>query len=387
MINVHLYMSTIVNASRIRREASYLETLNIFDSIKLIGRHQNGLSFHEQVSDSVEIVRIPHANKQHGQEGLFSKLVATIGWAKRVLQYCQNDEIACINCHSLSLLPMSVYLKWKTGAKLIYDAHELETEANGLSPLRKKISKVIEKYLINQVDYSIFVGDAINRWYQDHYQNIKSSVILNAPCLQKLTAHNFYREKYGLDKECRIFLYQGLLGEGRGLRYVIPAFEKIDDEKIILVVMGYGPLLDWVKEKARNINNVYFHEAVKPRDLLSYTASADFGVSIIEPTSMSYEYCMPNKLFEYIMSKKPLLVSPTIEQKKLVEENVLGVVCDSISVESIYNAVMEISKLDYDLLVSNISKARLKYNWQNQEKELKKIYKDELSFVTRTVKD
>jgi len=43
-------------------------------------------------------------------------------------------------------------------------------------------------------------------------------------------------------------------------------------------------------------------------DLLhEYTCSADAGLCFIQPVSISYQYALPNKLFEYIMAGIPVL--------------------------------------------------------------------------------
>ena len=38
-----------------------------------------------------------------------------------------------IHCHDMFVLPLAVVVKLLTGARLIYDAHELESDRNGLS--------------------------------------------------------------------------------------------------------------------------------------------------------------------------------------------------------------------------------------------------------------
>ena len=57
-----------------------------------------------------------------------------------------------------------------------------------------------------------------------------------------------------------------------------------------------------------------------PDDLLEYTGSADLGSSLIQNTCKSYFYCMPNKLFEYLMTGLPVLVSDMKEMKEFVEK-------------------------------------------------------------------
>ena len=80
------------------------------------------------------------------------------------------------NCHSLNCLFIGVILKIIRGVKLIYDTHELETERNGLTGIKKVFSKKIEKYCIGYCDHIFVVGDKINRWYKNHYK-LKNNII------------------------------------------------------------------------------------------------------------------------------------------------------------------------------------------------------------------
>ena len=57
---------------------------------------------------------------------------------------------------------------------------------------------------------------------------------------------------------------------------------------------------------------------------------------------MSYEYCMPNKLFEYVMARKPVLVSPTLEQRNFVETHGIGEVADTLTPGAVRIAVLRL---------------------------------------------
>jgi glycosyltransferase involved in cell wall biosynthesis len=142
------------------------------------------------------------------------------------------------------------------------------------------------------------------------------------------------------------------------------------------VFMGYGELEELIKEYSKKYNNIYFHSAVSPDILLDYTSSADFGISMIEDTCLSYRYCLPNKLFEYIMAEIPVIVSNLYEMNRLVEKYNIGVVAKENNVDGLKRAIERALKLDKEVLKENIKKVKKIFNWENQEKVLLNVYKE-----------
>jgi glycosyltransferase involved in cell wall biosynthesis len=138
--------------------------------------------------------------------------------------------------------------------------------------------------------------------------------------------------------------------------------------------MGYGELEKEIKEVAKEYNNIYFHPAVSPDILLEFTSSADFGISTIEDSCLSYRYCLPNKMFEYLMAEIPVIVSNLYELKRLVESNQIGVVAKENTPNGLKDAIQEAIKLNKEKLKTNIKKLKTIYNWENQEKVLLKVY-------------
>ena len=137
--------------------------------------------------------------------------------------------------------------------------------------------------------------------------------------------------------------------------------------------MGYGPLVNEIIEYSNNHNNIYFKSAVPPEELISYTQSADFGISLIENTSLSYYYCLPNKIFEYAQAGIPLIVSENIEMKNIVLNNNILISIDN-NVSSIINEIEKISIEDKKKYSKNLFKFKNEYNWESQEQKIHKIY-------------
>lgn len=282
-----------------------------------------------------------------------------------------------IHCNDLNSLPIGVMRKLASSkVKLIYDAHEYETEMNGVKGVEKKIIKIMEKLLIGFADKVITVSDSIAEEYVRLYNIEKPHLVLNCPAYIDVSKNNLFRESFAIHAEQKIFLYQGALNKGRGIEILLEAFKKLNDSKKVLVVMGYGELERMVKLEADNSANIFFQPAVKPEVVLNYTSSADFGVSFIEDSCLSYRYCLPNKMFEYTMAGLPVLVSNLVEMKKFVEEHSVGVVSDENTVNGFYDAFSKIEEFDYESLKSNLKKVRKSYCWESQEVELLKAYKE-----------
>lgn len=378
MINIHLYPSAFLNESRILREAGSLSKLGIFDRIDLVGIGGEGLRCVEQVRDGVRIVRLA----RRGGGGLMGKVAGTGGWSQAVYLRYRRERIACINCHSVATLPLGVMLKRATGARLVYDAHELETETNGLSGVRQYLTRRVERALIPHADHCIFVGQGIERWYRDQYGLTNTTVLYNCPPRQQARVADHFRQAFPIAPGMPIFLYQGVIGEGRGIRMLVEAFAGLAG-RAVLVVMGYGALAGWFVGEAERRHGMYFHPAVPPDRLLEYTASADYGLSVIEGTSLSYDYCMPNKLFEYVMAGKPVLVSPTREQSEFVRTHGIGEVAEGTAPSQVREAALRLLGREPAALRAALARTAAEYCWEGQEANLESVYLDSLGFRAR----
>lgn len=283
-----------------------------------------------------------------------------------------------VHCNDLNALPISLLIKLLgRDVKVVYDCHEYETEVNGLKGFEKKMKKLLEWGLIRFADQVITVSDSISDEYVRLYAVNKPRVILNCSAYIGQIKSDILRENLGIRPDQKIFLYQGGLGKGRGIELLAEAFTRVSSDKNVLVYMGYGPLEETIKRKARETGTIFFHPAVPPDVLLNYTSSADYGVSFIEDVSLSDRYCLPNKIFEYLMAGLPILTSNLPEMKSLVERERVGIVATDNTIEGFADAIASLLEADYGTMKENVLKARQKYCWEQQEKVLREVY-DEL---------
>ncbi len=384
MNNLHVSLTNLKNESRVLKETNSLSVHNIFNMIYIVGLHEDGVELEESIDKKRLITRIKLKSRIL-PKNLFSQSLKYLEFTFQVLYKYRKKNIKVVNIHSLGLLPVGILFKFFYKTKLIYDAHEYETEIQGLMGVRKKLSKIIEKTFIKYCDKTIVVSESIENEYKRLYPNLsKPSVVLNTPIYKKIEKKDLFREKLGIATNKTIFLYQGNLSRGRGIETLIETFKDLNANNQQLttnnipciVFMGYGPLEETIKQESKQHENIYFYPAVNPDILLDYTSSADFGISTIEDSCLSYRYCLPNKMFEYLMAEIPVIVSNLDEMKRLVKENGIGVVAKENTPTGLKKAIEEIVMLNKTKLQKNIQKVKHIYNWEEQEKVLLQIYKE-----------
>ncbi len=279
-----------------------------------------------------------------------------------------------IHCHDVFVLPVAVFAKWFTGAELIYDAHELESEMFHGNKKAGKVVLLIEKILWRAIDALIVVSPSIEKWYYDNLGKKKSEVILNSPIVNPGTptvSTQYLREKFNIPADQKIFLYVGLLTGGRGLDLILNVFER-SDVKSHMVFLGYGDLSDTLKNAEKKNPKIHVHDAVSHYRVTEIAASADFGLCLVQNVSLSDYYCLPNKLFEYSFAGVKVLASNFPEISNVVKKYNLGE-CVELDQQDIYKAVL---KLENEAITSkevdeNIYKD---LSWRAQELKLLNLY-------------
>ncbi len=340
--------------------------------VEVIAHLTANLPSHE-IKQLFKIKRFGYLDRERTSSTL-GKLKAYLTFTYKSIQYTKKFEY--LHCNDLNTLPIGFLVKrfYNKNIKIIYDAHEYETETIALSGLRKKISKYLERKLIKYADAVITVSHSIAEEYVRLYQIEKPYLILNTPPYQKVKKQDLFRETLHIGKDKNIFLYQGGLNNGRGIEILLDTFASLEDKQNVIVFMGYGELKTSIQQYALKHDNIYLHPAVRPEVLLNYTSSADYGISLIEDSCLNYRYCLPNKMFEYAMANLAIIVSNLPEMRSIVETYNIGVIMENNTKQGLEDAIVKISSLNKMDLQQNIKKAQCVFNWQEQEKTLLHIY-------------
>ncbi len=379
-MNIHIYPSTFTNESRILKIIHSLRKYGVFAQVVVIALWKKDLPTHEDLGDGMQVFRIAPLFGA-SMPGVPGKIVKAFGWYLAVLRRLRGKPVSCVNCHSLPVLPLSVLVKvWKKSA-LVYDTHELETEIVASRGWKKRIFRLVERSLIRSADAVSVVNKSIANWYEKTYRLGNLYVVRNLPYRLESTPvrTGLLRSKIRLDRaDARLFIYQGLLSQGRGIDMLLEVFSSVPEDNH-LVFMGYGVLEDKIRKAASNRSNIHFVPAVPPQQVKDYTVDADIGFAMIENVCLSYYLSLPNKLFEYAACGLPSIVSDFPEMARFVDEFNCGWKCTpdpvklKMLVESISDDEIETKRL-------NTQFTRDSFHWEEEEGELLKIYR-KLGFV------
>jgi len=370
---LHLSHTDIRVDSRILKEMHSINLSN--DLYKVSGI---GISKHKNISTSNNMngLHIDSINIRSLRFTFLAKMKVLIIIPERVFKMLFKAiklKPKIIHCHDDIVLLVGIFLKFFTGAKIIYDAHELESNKNGISKISSKLIFYKEFFLWKYIDALIVVSPSIEKWYKDNMGEKQSEIILNSPIVGKdisSISNDYFRKYFSIPKYSKIFLYIGMLTNGRGIELIIEAFKR-NDVKSSLVFLGSGDLSEELEEIAQKYPNIYVHDVVSHEKVVSIAKSADVGLCFIENVSLSDYYCLPNKLFEYVFSGIPVLASDFPDISKIIEKYNLGK-CSNLDTEGIYSTIKEFEKMDNIPIIE--TKKIYELSWEAQEKKLIKLY-------------
>lgn len=225
------------------------------------------------------------------------------------LLFKKYDILLSVDLDTLLANFLAATLKRK---RLIYDSHEYFTELPELvhRPKTKKIWLMLEKWIFPKLRYVYTVSPSIAQEYQKKY-HVAVKVVRNIPqknFIQLPFPSHIPNLRIRYNK--KILLYQGAINVGRGLEAIISAMSELD---YVLLLLGNGDILDNLKKTVihqKLCEKVHFLGHIPVADLPYYTIQAHIGLCLLD-TNMgkSYQYALPNKIFEYLYAGIPVLAT------------------------------------------------------------------------------
>ena len=371
-LDIHVYPSSFEFESRILKITRTLVARSIAEQVLVIATAKQGLPEQEAIDAKRRVLRV--GTRLHGGRSLF-KILRFIEWSTRVLFALRRERVAMVNCHSLSVLPLCVMLKWWRNTVLVYEPHELETETTTMRGALKRVAKWVERILIRHADRVIVVSNSIAAYYRRDYAWPDVAVILNVPELEAVAAggsNSLLRSRFGIPDNHLIFTYQGVLSEDRGLLWLLDAFRRVPSSRH-LVFMGFGPLEEKVRLAAQATTNIHLHPAVPPSEIVRYTQGADVGFALLSDDCINHRCALPNKLFHYLHAGVPVIASDLEEMGSVVDRYGCGWRVQN-NVAALAACVSAVDAAGLETRRAGALRARGELHWGHEEEKLVSIY-------------
>jgi glycosyltransferase involved in cell wall biosynthesis len=152
--------------------------------------------------------------------------------------------------------------------------------------------------------------------------------------------------------------------------------------KAKLWLVGKGDIEDKLKNLVRRLklnDRVTFLGRISMEKLWDFTTQADVGVSLEENLGLNYEYALPNKLFDYLQARIPVVISDLAEMKGVVDNFEIGKVLYDRKPEKLaelFNGLFK-NEIKSGYYKPKLELAARELCWEREEDKLLKLFRNE----------
>jgi glycosyltransferase involved in cell wall biosynthesis len=222
------------------------------------------------------------------------------------------------------------------------------------------------------------VSEGLAHRFEKDY-GIKPCVLYNIPSnFEKQTAQLIQRS------DSMRLVHSGAAIRSRDLHLMIEAVCNLNNVSLEMILLPTDKqYVNDLKHFSRDYKNISFKTPVERSQIISDLSKYHCALIVIAPNNFNYANCLPNKFFEAIQARIPVISGPTPDMKRIIEEYDIGIVASDFTSESIASAVR---KMSHELFENNLirfqsglEKCASKFSILEQDKILKNLIEVSLS--------
>lgn len=261
----------------------------------------------------------------------------------------------------ITLLGNNIF--WKK--KIVWDLHELPHPVLTSNAITKKIVK----YLLEGVDLIVYTNQERREYILEKYQNRekKHSVLNNYPSTSyvnelKSDLPSDLQDWILKGEQKPYILWMGSASIGRNFDVFFETFQKFQNNFKLVIMGGVESVFAKEIEEYQNEGKVFVN-FVKQDEIIQYVDNAQFSVVLYSDKTPNNYYCEPNRLYQLVTRKIPVIVGYNPVLKNTVHKFNAGVVLD--------DAGSSVDKMEaaFHELIANIDgyyNQRIDLNWESQ---------------------
>lgn len=363
MKNKILFVRANSTSPRVIKEALSLGKQNYDVHLLLWNRIDNSSKTYrkENITVTEYGFRAPYGNKV---------IFYWIFWWFEIFRYLLRNDIDIVHvCGLDSYIPV-VFLKQIKKYKVVYDIFDFlgDSLPIGTPNVLRMFVSWFERFLSQFADMVIIV-DECRREQISNIARSKIEVIMN--CVDDRYPKNVEKR---LDGQFTIF-YGGMLSKNRGLYEILAVVQ--NDPEISLIVAGSGEDEKQLVDALNQGKNITFLGHISHEEALEYTFRSDVVFAFYNPEIPINRLASPNKLFEAMMCRTPIIVNYETSIAKMIHEIGCGFVVPYSDHERLRKAIIDL-KYDRSIGEKMGSNGRVafetQYNWGIMEKRLQRLY-------------
>lgn len=248
-----------------------------------------------------------------------------------------------------------------------YAPLEMEDDWRFRILLKRYYTYLCARYM-KQADAVITVSDGLAQRYSVEFE-IPVQVVMNARDYVEKT-----REPVASD--VLRLVHTGLAARGRHLERMIHAVGVLPDVSLTLYLVQaprQSRTLKSLKKLTAKYENCSVNPPVPSSELPSLISNFDAGLLFIAPSNFSLRHCLPNKLFDCIQARRPVIVGPSPDMADFVKKHDVGFVSPTFDVDDLRKTIMGISRADLDRRSESLERTAVSINEESEGIKLRDI--------------
>jgi glycosyltransferase involved in cell wall biosynthesis len=236
----------------------------------------------------------------------------------------------------------------------------------------------VERIAVPRCAAVITVSDGIAQRLRDLYRLPSTPTVVRNVSALMPGGEPGLRAQLGIGAEAPLVLHQGAPAPARGCEVLVDAVARLDGVRLAFLgdpEPGYGQQLAARIAALSVEDRIVMLPSVPLERLLSWTAEADVGVTLLQDTCENHRLALPNKLFEYIAAGVPVVASALPECAQLIAEYEIGwcVTPDDVAGLSAALAAALAARDDGELR-ARLGRAAAELRWDVERERLVELY-------------
>ncbi|MBN2425572.1 MAG: glycosyltransferase family 4 protein [Calditrichaceae bacterium] len=318
-------------------------------------------------------------------------------WIKKIKEFIITYNIEVLQVHDLYMLGSAIKANREYRLPIVANFHENYPAAvltynwansvKGRALFRPKIWKKLQGEYLRNVDKIIVTCQEYKENLLKLYNYLSSEnifVYLNVPDLDEF--NNYKISKDVFDKgDNFILFYFGVNAERRGLFIMLDALKLLVKKHSNIKLLLIGPV-DIADIERFNIylnnpvlkDHIIFYDWKDISEIPSYIVKSDICLSPLLENE-HHNTTIANKLFQYMLFEKPMVISDCKPQARLIKETEAGALHKANKAESLAEKVLEL----YDDPIRRLSMGKAgkffvkkKYNTEVESKKIIEMYRN-----------
>ena len=299
-------------------------------------------------------------------------------WLKRhnlnnILQIGIKDKYDYIMIFDIYFLPLIASIKKTHNFVSIFDIREcypLQSENSLLFKLfEKKIRKDILSLYLNKINIAITVSYGLKKYYEDNY-NVECDVILSVPYKSNVNK-SYHGERIRI-------VHHGVANSNREIENMIDIINLLPEKySLDLYLNGNNKYIQFLKSYSPS-SRIKFNNPISFAKIIDTISKYDLGIIYFKPTTFNLLHCMPNKFFEYIQAKVPVVIGPSPDMLQIIRKYEIGFSSNEFSVQSMVDTINSINSNDLKRASYNCSSASAFFSWEAESNKFQKLLTSEI---------